>query len=53
MTPRMVIQVTSTVSLLVVDDDPWSGLVKLLFGIAVVVGVLDVGHCVEVVMKLC
>jgi hypothetical protein len=26
---------------------------QIVVGIAVVVGVLDVGHCVEVVMKLC
>ena len=49
MTPRMVIQVTSTVSLLV----PMVWVSQIVIGIAVVVGVLDVGHCVEVVMKLC
>ena len=50
----MVIQVTSTVSLLVVDDVPMDWVSQIVIGIAVVVvGVLDVGHCVEVVLKLC
>ena len=49
----MVIQVTSTVSLLVVDDVPMDWISQIAVGIAVVVGVLDDGHCVEVVLKLC
>ena len=46
----MVIQVTSTVSLLVVDDAPLDWVKQIAVGI-VVVGVLDVGHCDEALLE--